>query len=84
MILRWGRREANPPRADLQEAACLAALHSRSRTSAVVPVDWTRRKYVHKPRKGVPGQVVIERASTMFVEPDPALEQRLRDEEGAP
>jgi len=83
VLLRWGRRDENPPRADLLEAAALAALHSRARTSALVPVDWTRRKYVRKPRKAAPGQVVLERASTVFVAPDPALERRLRREANA-
>ena len=78
VVLRWGRRDQNPPHPDLVEAAVLAALHSRARTSGVVPVDWTRRKYVRKPRKAPPGQVVLERARTLFVTPDPALEQRLR------
>jgi len=81
VVLRWGRRVENPPRADLVEAAILAALHSQARTSGVVPVDWTRRKYVRKPRKAAPGQVVLERARTIFVTPDRDLEQRLRVEE---
>jgi predicted ribosome quality control (RQC) complex YloA/Tae2 family protein len=76
--LRWSDREANPPATDLAEAAALAALHSRARTSGAVPVDWTRRKYVRKPRGSKPGSVVIERAQTLFVEPDQSLEKRLR------
>lgn len=78
VILRWSDPEANPPRRDLVEAAVLAALHSRARTSGTVAVDWTRRKYVRKPRKAPPGLVVPERVRTLFVEPDPELERRLR------
>jgi hypothetical protein len=78
VILRWPHAEANPPPADITEAAVLAALHSRARTSGVVPVDWTRRKHVRKPRKAPPGLVIPERVKTVFVEPDPALEERLR------
>jgi predicted ribosome quality control (RQC) complex YloA/Tae2 family protein len=78
VVLRWSDREANPPARDLAEAAMLAALHSRARTSATVPVDWTRRKYVRKPRGARPGSVVLERARTLFVEPDPELEEKLR------
>jgi predicted ribosome quality control (RQC) complex YloA/Tae2 family protein len=77
VILRWQDRTANPPARDLHEAAVLAALHSRARTSGTVPVDWTRRKYVRKPRKAPPGAVVPDRVSTLFVEPDPALAARL-------
>lgn len=78
VVLRWADRVANPPAIDLTEAAVLAALHSRARTSGTVPVDWTRRKYVRKPRKAKPGLVLVERAKTLFVQPDPALERRLR------
>jgi hypothetical protein len=78
VVLRWGRRDENPPAKDVAEAAVLAALHSRARTSGTVPVDWTRRKYVRKPRKARPGLVTLERAQTVFVAPDPGLEERLR------
>jgi predicted ribosome quality control (RQC) complex YloA/Tae2 family protein len=78
VILRWGRPDENPPAADIAEAAVLAALHSRARTSGTVAVDWTRRKHVRKPRKAAPGLVLPERVRTVFVEPDPAVEEKLR------
>ncbi|MBI4409112.1 MAG: DUF814 domain-containing protein [Gemmatimonadetes bacterium] len=78
VVLRWPRATAGPPARDLTEAAVLAALHSRARSAGVVPVDWTRRKYVRKPRKAAPGAVIPERVQTMFVEPDGELERRLR------
>jgi predicted ribosome quality control (RQC) complex YloA/Tae2 family protein len=78
VILRWADAQANPPSRDLHEAATLAALHSRSRSSGTVPVDWTRRKHVRKPRKAPPGSVIPERVKTIFVEPDAGLEKRLR------
>jgi len=68
-----------PPRRDLVEAAVLAALNSRARTSATVPVDWTRRKHVRKPRKAAPGAVIPDQVATVFVEPDPDLPARLAD-----
>ena len=76
VILRW-EGEGNPPPRDLGEAANLAALNSRARGSGVVPVDWTRRKHVRKPRKSRPGSVVLERAQTFFVEPNPEMGKRL-------
>jgi predicted ribosome quality control (RQC) complex YloA/Tae2 family protein len=82
VILRWTDRDQNPPQRDLLEAAILAAVRSRARTSGTVPVDWTRRKYVRKPRKAPPGAVIPERVSTVFVEPDPGIEGRLRREGG--
>ena len=80
VILRWSR-EGNPPRNDLAEAATLAALNSQARNAGTVPVDWTRRKYVRKPRKAPPGAVVPDRVQTVFVRPDPELPQRLGREE---
>jgi len=80
VVLRWSGQGSPPPR-DLAEAAVLAALHSKARTSGTVPVDWTRRKYVRKARKAAPGLVLPDRVKTVFVEPDAALEARLRVEE---
>lgn len=80
VILRWGRT-GNPPARDLEEAAVLAALGSDARHAGVVPVDWTWRKHVRKPRKAAPGAVIPERVQTVFVEPDPELEKRLQGKE---
>ncbi|MGH7445418.1 MAG: NFACT RNA binding domain-containing protein, partial [Longimicrobiales bacterium] len=80
VILRWSDKEANPPHNDVMEAATLAALHSKARTSKLVPVDYTRRKYVRKPRKAPPGRVTFERGKTVFVEPNSDLEERMRVE----
>jgi hypothetical protein len=76
VILRWPG-PGNPPARDLAEAATLAALHSKARTSGSVPVDWTLRKYVRKPRKAPPGRVAVERVETLFVRPEPALLEAL-------
>ncbi len=76
VILRWNG-EGNPPERDLAEAATLAALHSDARHAGTVPVDWTFRRYVRKPRKGAAGAVIPDRVKTVFVEPDPAVKERL-------
>ena len=73
VILRWGRRDENPPRRDLLEAATVAAVHSGARHNRTAPVVWTRRKYVRKPRKSPPGTVTPDRVQTIFVEPDSDL-----------
>jgi len=78
VVLRWDGGET-PPARDLEQAAILAALHSKARSSGSVPVDWTRRKYVRKPRKAPPGSVQLARAKTLFVEPDPSLLDRLKE-----
>ena len=78
VVLRWSEAET-PPARDLEQAANLAALHSKARTSGSVPVDWTRRKHVSKRRKAPPGSVQLDRARTLFVAPDPSLLDRLKD-----
>jgi predicted ribosome quality control (RQC) complex YloA/Tae2 family protein len=78
VVLRWGKDET-PPRRDLEEAAGLAALHSGSRGSGTVPVDWTFRKHVRKARKAPPGTVIPREVQTVFVEPDPELLERLKE-----
>ena len=65
VVLRWSS-PGNPPSRDLEEAGALAALHSKARTSASVPVDWTLRKYVRKPRGAAPGSVVIHSFYNIF------------------
>ena len=76
VIMRWTRPE-RPPATDLEEAAILAANHSGARGSGHVPVDWTRRKWVRKPRGARPGAVIPDRVQTLFVTPDPSLAERL-------
>ncbi len=78
VVLRWSRDEP-PPSRDLEEAAVLAAWHSKSRGSGLVPVDWTRRKYVRKAKGGAPGLVLVQRSETVFVTPDERVERGLRD-----
>jgi predicted ribosome quality control (RQC) complex YloA/Tae2 family protein len=79
VVLRWSEDGA-PPARDLEEAATLAAWHSKARSSGTVAVDWTRRRYVRKPRGAPPGRVSIIQAKTVFVAPDGELEERLREE----
>lgn len=81
VILRW-TSDDRPPRRDLAEAANLAALHSAARHAGSVPVAWTRRKYVRKPRGASAGSVAPERVETVFVSPDPSLLERLQPNEG--
>jgi hypothetical protein len=78
VVLRWANDDA-PPAADLEEAAILAAWHSRARGSTVVPVDWTRRRYVRKPRGAKPGSVVVAQAKTVMVRPTDAAVRAIRD-----
>lgn len=63
-----GKPDAVPPRT-IEEAARLAARHSKMKHSSLVPVVYTQRKYVTKIRGGAAGKVVYRQEKTLFVEP---------------
>jgi len=60
-------REVTP--AALKEAAALAAYFSRARNETSVPVDYTLRKYVRKPKGARPGFVIYSNEKTIVVTP---------------
>ncbi len=65
-ILRGGRKGELPPPNILQQAAAIVAYYSTARTTAMVAVSYTWRKYVRKV-KGVPGAVRLEREEIVWV-----------------
>ena len=69
VILRTNGRPDLVPATVLEKAAALAALHSKARNSSYVPVIWTERRYVRRPRKAAPGTAVCLREKNLFVEP---------------
>ena len=69
VVLRREGRKGNVDKKTLEEAANLAAYFSKARGSKMVPVSYTERRYVRKPR-GVPtGTVILDREKTILVEP---------------
>lgn len=72
-----------PPDRTLEQAAMLAAYHSKAADSAQVPVDYTMVKNVKKPTGAKPGKVIYETYSTAYVTPDKLLVNRLRKENAA-
>ncbi|NCQ33770.1 DUF814 domain-containing protein [bacterium] len=69
VILRTEGKPDQVPRGVLARAASLAALHSKARHAGLVPVIWTERRYVRKPRKAAPGLAVCLRENSLMVEP---------------
>ena len=49
-------------------AARLAAYHSRARGEKNVPVDYTLKKHVWRPKGAAPGEVLYAQAKTLFVD----------------
>lgn len=60
----------DPDDETLLEAALLAAKYSKGRNSSLVPVDYTRRKYVKKPSGAKPGFVIYTHQKTLYVTPE--------------
>lgn len=58
-----------PTEAAMEQAAVLAARHSRARGSSQVPVDYTQIRHVSKPQGARPGMVIYVNYKTVFVNP---------------
>ncbi|WP_316246426.1 NFACT RNA binding domain-containing protein [Dictyoglomus thermophilum] len=71
VIIKTNNQEV--PESTLYEACSLAAYFSKGKYSSYVPVDYTKRKYVTKPKESKPGFVVYKNEKTMFAKPEDAL-----------
>jgi len=69
VILRTGGQPEQIPKTVLEKAASLAALHCKAKHSSLVPVIYTEKRFVRKPRKSPPGLAVCLQEKNIFVEP---------------
>ena len=69
VVLRSGGNPERVPRGAIEKTARLAALHSKARHSGLVPVIWTERRYVRRPRKAPAGTAICLREQSLMVEP---------------
>ncbi|MEN3039114.1 MAG: NFACT RNA binding domain-containing protein [Candidatus Kryptonium sp.] len=67
VVLKTGRRQ--PSKKAIEQAGSIAAYFSEAKTSSLVPVIVTKRKYVRKPRGAPEGSVIVEREEVIMVEP---------------
>jgi hypothetical protein len=79
VVLRGGR--GSVPSRIVQAAAEAAAWFSKARNSGTVPVIYTEKRYVRKPRGSRPGTAACLRGKTLFV--TPRLPDTGREDEGA-
>ncbi len=85
VVLRRGKGANEPSKATLEEVASWAAFHSKARTAGKVPVIYTQKKYVRKPRGAKAGLVYLEREKMLMVRPvEPPKEQMSDAEPQAP
>ncbi len=66
------------PDSTMEQAAIIAATHSRGAGQGLVAVDYTRIKNVTRMPGGKPGLVNYTEYKTVYVHPDPELCERLR------
>ncbi|MDD6011429.1 MAG: NFACT RNA binding domain-containing protein [Oscillospiraceae bacterium] len=66
------------PDRTIEEAAIIAAGHSRAKDSSLVPVDYTPVKMLKKPNGARAGMVIYHEYRTLIVKPDAALTESLR------
>jgi len=59
------------PQPVLEAAACWAAWHSKGKSENLCAVMYTQRKFVRKPKGALPGAVIVEKESTLLVQPSP-------------
>lgn len=72
-------RAKDPNENTLLDAAQLAAFFSKSKQSSSVPVDYTRVRHVKKPNGAKPGYVTYDNQKTLFVTPDKAIIEALKN-----
>jgi predicted ribosome quality control (RQC) complex YloA/Tae2 family protein len=69
VVLRWGDVKSKPPKEAIRAAASIAAYYSGARNAKMVPVAYTMKKHVRKPRGAEVGAVVMEREEVIMAEP---------------
>ena len=69
VVVRSGKKGLSIPPAAIKQAALLAARNSDAKHSSLVPVDYTLRKYVRKPKGAAPGFVTYTHERTIDVTP---------------
>jgi len=80
VILR-AKQDEEAERKTLQQAAAVAAYHSKARAAANVRVHVTRARNVKKPRGAKTGTVEVSKGRVLKVRPDIAFATRVRSGE---
>lgn len=70
-VIRMDNNRGYPQKKTLLRVASHAAWHSSARTSKLVPVTITKRKYVSKPKGSPAGSVRVRQESVEMVRPEP-------------
>ncbi len=69
VIVKHKIKNSSFPQPVIEFAAKLAAYYSKSKSSNLVPVIYTFKKFVRKPKGALAGQVIVEKEEMIMVEP---------------
>ena len=69
VVMKFPNKSFEPSKREIEETAAIAAWHSKARHDTLVPVAYTQRRYVRKPRNAKPGLVMVERERSVMVAP---------------
>lgn len=69
VVIPMNRNQDFPPKNILESAAEVAAFFSKSKGSSLVPVIFTKRKYVRKSKGMDPGAVFVDKEQVILVQP---------------
>lgn len=69
VVMKYPNKSFEPSSNEIAETAALAAWHSKARNDSLVPVIYTERRHVRKPRKAKPGLVTVDREKSVMVKP---------------
>jgi predicted ribosome quality control (RQC) complex YloA/Tae2 family protein len=69
VVMKFPNKSYEPLKREIEEAASVAAYFSKAKNDSLVPVIYTQRKYVRKPRKAKAGLVTVEREKSVMVVP---------------
>ncbi len=69
VIIHLPGRNSVPPKHVIEQAAQLAAAHSKAKHASTVPVIYTQVRYVSRMRKAPPGTVKVQNEKVIFVKP---------------
>lgn len=69
LVIRMGNKKEMPPKNIIQKAASFAAFNSKAKGADLVPVIFTKRKYVRKPKGAAAGAVLVQKEEVELVKP---------------
>ncbi len=76
VVIRTRNSPSTVPPSVIRRAALLAAQHSASKHSDIVPVDYTLKKFVRRPKGSASGAALYQNEKTIYVNPKEAQKDR--------